>query len=64
VGGKSTAVQVVLSSSQNLQTRTGSSAVLVRNGGTKNARHMKGEILFVTCVRSCLFNKVMLFVYR
>jgi hypothetical protein len=64
VGRKSTAALVVLSRSQNLQTKTGSSVVLVRNGGMKNARHMKGEILFVTCDRSCLFNKLMLFVYK
>jgi hypothetical protein len=37
VGRKSTAVLVVLSSSQNLQTKTGSSVVLVRNGGMKSA---------------------------
>jgi hypothetical protein len=43
VGRKSTAVLVVLSSSQNLQTKTGSSVVLVRNGGMKHAHHMKGE---------------------
>jgi hypothetical protein len=64
VGRQSTPVLVVLSSSQNLQKKTASSAVLVRNGGTKNSRHMKGQILFVTCVRSCLFNKAMLFVYK
>jgi hypothetical protein len=36
----------------------------VRNGGVKHARHMKGKILFVICVGSCLFNKLMLFVYK
>jgi hypothetical protein len=58
VGRKRTAVLVVLSSLQNLETKNGSSAVLVRNGGTKNARHMNGEILFVTCVTSRLLKSL------
>jgi hypothetical protein len=52
-----------LGSSQNLQTKIGSSVALLRNGGIRNARHMKNEFIFVTCVKSCLFNKVM-FVYK
>jgi hypothetical protein len=32
--------------------------------GMRHARNKKGEILFVTCDRSCLFNKLMLFVYK
>jgi hypothetical protein len=60
VGKQSAAVLVVLSSSQILQMKTGSSVVLVRYGGIKHACLMKGEILFVTCVRSYLFHMLLL----
>jgi hypothetical protein len=46
-----------------LQIKTGSSMACLRNDGMRNACHIKEQFIFETCVRSCVFNKVIL-VYK